>query len=171
MRRPKGSYTRHTTDWFIGRCAIAGVFFIPTNTNAGLVELYNNATDGSNLHVYRIWVWTAASGGYVVTRQTGTMGGTQVQTYPVVSQGAALWGLVNYGTTAGISYPPATPFALPGMVAGDNYAGSQDTFGADGPICVLQPGDSLRAYTPWASAISNGEIACTYYWAVMNDLG
>jgi len=170
-RRPKGSYTRPTTDFFIDRCVIAGVWFTPALTFGGSIELYNNAADGSNLHLYRLWTQNDAAGGYYVTRQTGTQGGTAVQTFPVISSGAALPGIVNYAAIAGTAYPLHGPFVLSGYMAMDNEAGSQDTFGADGPLCILVPGDSLRVIQPFGSAIDQGTVAATFYWAAIRDTG
>lgn len=171
-RRPKGSYVRHTTDWFIDRCAIGGLFYFPAHGEAGVLELFNNATDGSYLHIYRIWYENEANGQYYFTRQTGTQGGTPIPSYSVVSNLGAPWGLLNYTTIPGLAFPYPLPFVFPAYIAGANDAGSQDTFATDGPLCVLVPGDSLRLITPIASSgISSGEICATMYWAVMPEAG
>jgi len=169
-RKPKGSYTRHTTDWFIGRCAIGGVFFAAGVGNGAAVSLFNDATDGSNLHLYKLWVQNDAAGAYWVTRQTGALGGTTVTTYPVVSSGAALWGVISYAAVPQVIWSPG-PFAMPAYIGADNEAGSQDIFAAPGPICVLVPGDSLTVYNPAPGAISEGYLGVTFYWAVLPDLG
>lgn len=169
-RKPKGSYTRHTTDWFLSRCAIGGVFVNTGAGNGAAVELYNNAVDGSNLHIYKLWVGNDAAGAYWVTRQTGTMGGTACKTYPVVSSGAALPGLINYATVAQVVWGPGA-FAMPAFIGADNEAGSQDEFSVDGPFCVLVPGDSLTVYNPVGGALGQGILGVTFYWAALYDLG
>lgn len=169
-RTPKGAYVRPTTDWFLSRCAIAGVF---VNTGAGngvAVELFNNAQDGSNLHIYKLWVANDAAGAYWVTRQTGTQGGTAVKTYPVVSSGPTLPGLLNYATVAQVDWG-AAPFAMPAYIAADNEAGSLDSFGLPGPLCVLVPGDSLTVYNPVGGVFGDGIVGVTFYWAALSDLG
>jgi hypothetical protein len=170
-RKPKGSYSRQTTDFFIDQCMIGGVVFRPANGNSGVVELFNNAVDGSALHLYKLWVQNDASGLYWVTRQTGTQGGTPVQSYPVVSSGALLPGLINYASAAQVDWDTPAEFVQPAYIAGDNEAGSQDTFSAPGPICVLVPGDSLQVFSPSISAIAAGFCIVTFYWAVFRDLG
>jgi hypothetical protein len=170
-RKPKGSYSRPTTDFFIANCMIGGVVFIATTNNSAVIELYNNAQDGSALHLYKLWVQNDASGVYWVTRQTGTQGGTQVQAYPVISSGAALPGIINYATAAAVDWLAPPPFVQPAYIAGDNEAGSQDEYSAPGPICVLIPGDSLRVFSPSIGSASSGFAAVTFYWAAFRDLG
>jgi hypothetical protein len=170
-RRPKGSYSRPTTDFFLSQCMIGGVYYYPTNGSGGTIELYNNATDGSALHVYRIWSANDASGPYFITRQQGSMGGTPVPSYPVVSQGAPQPGLISYADSAApYTFPPYAT-AQPAFIATDNEAGTTDEWGADGPICVLMPGDSLRVINNLAGVGSAGFIAATFYWAALRDVG
>lgn len=171
-RKPKGSYSRPTTDFFIDHAMIGAVYFFPAHGLGGVVELFNNAQDGTSLHIYGLWIENEANGQYYYTRQTGTMGGTIVQSYPVVSSGAVLPGQINYGTQPGLAFPYPLPFVFPAYIVGTNDAGSQDTFQVPGPICVLVPGDSLRAIVPIASAgISSGAIGATFYWLALRDNG
>ena len=170
-RKPKGSYSRPTTDFFINQCMIGGVVYFAPNGSSAVVELYNNAQDGSALHLYKLWVANDASGAYWVTRQTGAQSGTQVQAYPVVSSGAALPGLINYTTGPVVDWITPSTFVMPAYLAGDNEAGSQDIFSAPGPICVLIPGDSLRVFSPSIGSASQGAAMVTFYWAAFRDLG
>ena len=96
-RQPKGTYTRPSTDFFAERCATGGVFWNANFNKSAVVELYNDATDGSYLHLYRLWVSVDAGGAYWVFRQDGTIGGTQVPTYPIISNAGALPGRISYG--------------------------------------------------------------------------
>lgn len=170
-RRPKGSYTRPTADFFLSQMMIGGVFFRPADGFSGVVELYNNATDGSALHVYKLWVGNDAGGAYWVTRQAGTQGGTAVTSYPVVSQGAPQPGLINYASAGQVNWDTPAQFVMPAYIGGDNEAGSLDDYSAPGPICVLMPGDSLQVFSPSISGISAGICAVTFYWAALRDVG
>src|ERR1700739_3036794 len=140
VRRPKGSYSRPTTDFFIERCMVGGFFHVPATGNSSIAELYNNATDGSSLHVYKIWTQNDAGGGYWITRQPGTIGGTSVPTYPVVTGYPTRPGLFSYADAAAVNWLQPGGFTMPAFIGGNNEAGSQDAFYAPGPICVLQPG-------------------------------
>ena len=151
---------------------IGGIYYFPPNGFSGIVELFNNATDGSALHLYKLWVETDAAGAYWVTRQAGSQGGTIVTSYPVVSQGATQPGQINYTTGGTIEWEqPITGFAMPAYIGATNEAGSQDTFSAGGPICVLMPGDSLRVFAPAVASNDSGSLGVTFLWAALRDVG
>jgi hypothetical protein len=171
LRKPKGTYTRPTTDFFPDRCSVGGVVFIATAGRSAVIELFNNATDGSYLHLYRLWISNDASGVYWVTRQTGSMGGTVVKSYPVITSVAALPGQISYGEDVAVDWLTPVPFVMPAFIGADNEAGSQDTFSAPGPICILGPGTSLRVFSPSIGPASSGAAMVTFYWAALHDMG
>jgi hypothetical protein len=150
---------------------IGGVYYNAPAGFSSQIELFNNATDGSALHVYRAWVATDASGLYWMTRQQGTLGGTPVPSYPIVSNAAALAGLINYANGPEFDWLIPGPLAVPGYIAADNEAGSLDKWDAPGPICILMPGYSLRVFLPCPHNTAEGIGAATFYWAVLHDPG
>ena len=170
-RQPKGTYTRPSTDFFAERCATGGVFYKSNLGKSAAVELYNDATDGSYLHVYRVWIQNDAGGGYWVFRQDGTMGGTSVPTYPIISNVGLLPGRISYADADNINWIAPTPFVLAGYFAGNNEAGTQDTYSAPGPVCILAPGASLRALAPAGGPTDFGIMAANFYWAALHDRG
>jgi hypothetical protein len=170
-RRPKGTYTRHTTDWLISQCMIGGTFYLSSTGVSAAIELYNNAADGSSLHVYKVWAGNGAQGPYYFTRQPGTMGGTTVPSYPVVSQSGPGPGVISYADAPAVPFPKNGPIAFPGYIVLQNYAGDTDIVSADGPICVLLPGDSLRGINIAASTAGGSYFAVTFYWAAIRDIG
>jgi hypothetical protein len=170
-RKPKGSYTRHTTDWFLDRCAIGGVFYNSTVGKMPAIDLFNNAQDGSNLHIYRLWVGNDAGFFYLVTRQSGSLNGTPVAPFPVIASGAALPGIISYADVPNFPSPIPAPYGVGAYIAANNEAGSLDPFEAGGPICVLIPGTSLRV--TWGSqAVGSGAaLGVTFYYAALADQG
>src|ERR1700681_1535021 len=129
-RKPSGVYVRQTPDWFLSRCAIGGVFYISTVGMMSGIDLFNNANDGSNLHIYRLWVQNDAEGFYNVTRQVGSLGGTPVDPSPISARGAPLPGIISYADIPNFPAPVNGPIAFPGYIAGANDAGTMDIFEA-----------------------------------------
>lgn len=174
-RKPKGSYVRETGDFYIDRAATVAGWFWPSTALATCIDLYNNAKDGSNLHVYRVWVGNDASGIYGMTRIEGHGANFLQNGVPVVITGPSLPGQCWYDTLppqyTGFFFPKDTPFS--DAFFADNEAGSQDTWQAPGPICVIPPGFSMRAYAMVGSGQSGGGgmMAVTFYYVVLPDRG
>jgi hypothetical protein len=170
-RRPKGSYVRPTADFFIDRCAIGGVFYQSTAGKVPAIELFNNATDGTQLHIYKLWIQNDGGYFYIVTRQTGTMGGTTVPVYPVIAYGGVPPGIISYADVDSFTYPIPAPFGVGAFIAGNNEAGTLDDFSAPGPICVLAPQTSLRVRWGEQGPSRPGNLAVTFYYAALPDQG
>lgn len=73
-RTPKGVYSRNTPDFFDYHGAFAGVSQLGSAANFTSVGLYNNATDGSYLHVYRVIISTVAGSNVIAQVKPGTFG-------------------------------------------------------------------------------------------------
>jgi hypothetical protein len=170
-RNPLGVYVRQTPDWFLKLCAIGGVAYISTVGKMSAIELYNDANQGTNLHVYRLWVGNDAGFIYTVTRQAGSLGGTQVPTNPVITGAPALPGIINYADVPNSPSNPPTPYAVPGYIVGCNDAGSLDIWEAGGPICVLTPGTSLRVTYANQSPTSFTVLTVSFFYAALADTG
>jgi len=174
QRRPKGSYTRPTSDFFIDRAATVGGWYSPTAVLEPVLDLYNNAQDGSNLHVYRVWVGNDAASIYGMTQIKGHGANLMQAAVPVVTGAPRLPGELYYdGITPSYTYigvPKDQPISDAFFM--DNEAGSQDAWQAAGPICVIQPGYALRVYPVISkSNAAGGFIAATFYYIALRDIG
>jgi hypothetical protein len=173
-RRPKGTYVRPTADWFTDRAATVGGAFDPNAVLATTLDLYNNATDGTNLHVYRLWGFNDAAGHYGVTTLKGHGANFMRNASPVIVGNPILPGQLYQDTIppqySGFLFPFDTPFS--DVLFADNEAGSQDTFAAPGPICVIPPGYSLRVYSLCGSGQTHGQMmTASFYFLALPDSG
>jgi hypothetical protein len=175
-RTPKGSYVRATGDFFIERCATVGGAYNPSAVGAAVLDLFNNAVDGSNLHVYRIFVGDDAAGWYGITTLSGHGANFMQNAVPVVTGAARLpgqlyWDVIppQYTATAG-ALPVNIPFS--DVLFMDNEAGSMDIWTGQGPISVIKPGYSLRVYALCSTTFTAGQmIVASFYYAALPDLG
>src|SRR5713226_5987207 len=103
-RRPKGQYVRGTGDWFFDRFMFGGAKQIATPAVYSLILLFNNATDGSFLHVIDLEAFAVGSMNWVVRSQiSGFLGTTDPTTYgPGAAFGQLLPGVIYTGTSATI---------------------------------------------------------------------
>jgi hypothetical protein len=173
-RRPKGSYSRPSPDFFIdSACTVGGVASAAAGTGA-VLDLYNNASDGSSLHVYNVWVGNDASELYGLTALHGHGGTWLANGVTVIVPGPAPWGQLYADTIA--AQWPGTFFPV-GTTIGDrlfmnNVAGSQDTWRTGGPICVLSPGYALRVYkSAGAGTTGTNPMAVSFYYLQIRDQG
>jgi hypothetical protein len=151
---------------------IGGCFYLSTSGLSPSIELFNNAHDGSALHLYRIISNAAGAGPYYITRQTGTQGGTIVPSYPVVSSGSQQPGQINYTDVASSTYPRVGPVGAAAMIVLQNYAADNDYVSTDGPFCVLVPGDSIRVVNPYQGTEPSSQyLSATFLWLAIRDLG
>jgi hypothetical protein len=170
-RRPKGSYVRPTGDFFIDRAATVGGFFVPSALLNTSLDLYNNATDGSNLHVYRLWVHNDAETLYFATRVKGHGATLMQNAVPVVVGAGALPGQLYYDTQPqlGATFPVDTPLS-DAYYFGDE-SGFQAGFAAPGPLAVILPGFSFRVQTALKAAITGNLLVATFYFVALPDTG
>jgi len=173
-RRPKGTYTRPTADFFIDvACTVGGVFAAAAGSGAAL-DLYNNAADGSSLHVYNVWVGNDAGQLYGVTAIHGHGANFLLNGATVVVPGPTPWGQLYYDTVAagfaGTFFPVGG--TLLDRLFGNNVAGTVDSWSTGGPICVLSPGYSLRVYESVGSAQTGiNPLAVSFYYLQIRDQG
>jgi hypothetical protein len=173
-RRPKGSYTRPTPDFFINSaCTVGGVTSAAAGTGAAL-DLYNNALDGSSLHVYTVWVGNDASELYGITALHGHGGTFLANGVSVIVPGPTPWGQLYVDTVpaqwSGTFYPAGT--SLSDRLYMNDVAGSQDRWHTGGPICVLSPGYALRVYGATGSGTTGtSPVAVSFYYLQIRDQG
>jgi hypothetical protein len=177
-RSPLGVYVRQTPDWFVSRGAIAGGFFVSSdNTTGASVDLFNNANDGSYLHVYRLWVHNDAEGMYAVQQLQGHGANLFGAAFPVTIGDPTPPGQLYYDeTNSGITpptddYPPDTPILNP-LMLGDE-SGFEFQAGLPGPLMVIPPGYSMRAQSlvQQGSAGRGGVMVASFYYAWLPDKG
>lgn len=174
-RTPKGNYVRSTGDFYINQAATVGGAYNPSASVAAVLDLYNNASDGSNLHVYRIFAGNDAAGWYGITELSGHGANLMCNAFPVVIGGPQLPGQLYYDTidpqfSGGPGFPTDTPFS--DVLFMDNEAGSMDIWSGPGPIKVIPPGYSLRVYGFTSSTFTAGqEMVASFYYVVLPDRG
>ncbi len=64
FRKPKGQYVRNTGDWFFERAMGGSVTTVASVGQLSTASLYNDATDGSILHVIALEVFCATASTY-----------------------------------------------------------------------------------------------------------
>lgn len=174
-RSPKGNTIRPVGDWYTDRAATVGGAYNPSASVAAVLDLYNNASDGSNLHVYKIFVGNDAAGWYGITQLSGHGGNHVADGFPVVIGGPQLPGQLYQDTispqwSGGPGFPVDTAFG--DVLFMDNEAGSMDVWSAPGPIKVIPLGYSLRVYAFTSSTFSAGQLmVASFYYLALPDRG
>lgn len=169
-RRPKGSYTRATPDFFSDRAATVGAFYWPSTVLSTTFDLFNNARDGSSLHLWAAFVGNDAAGLYSATQIKGHGGTLAANATAVITASAQLPGQLYIDTQAPqfstLPWDKDTIFANPWVL--DNEAGSLDDLHSGGPICIIQPGYSFRVFPLCSSAQTTAPVmAVTFYFLAL----
>lgn len=173
-RRPKGSYTRPTPDYFTDRAATVGGVFSSTAGHGAVLDLFNNATEGSNLHVYNVWVGNDAGQLYGMTTINGHGANFLSNGVTVIVPGPTPWGQLYYDTIgpiwSGTFFPVGGNFS--DRLYGNDVAGVVDQWNVPGPLCVLYPGYSLRVYEVAGSGeTGTNPFAVSFYYLQIPDAG
>jgi hypothetical protein len=173
-RRPKGTYVRPASDFFIHDTAMVGATYLSNAHLDAAIELFNNATDGSYLHVYKVMLGNDGQGWYLGSIYHGNLGSNATQPFSVVSNRARPWGMLYAGDLAPL-YPGSNPVSgsfFSGYLAGESFGGSSDQWMAPGPIAVLAPGYSLQYRSNIGTLSTGGGILdCTFYYMDVPDQG
>jgi len=152
FRRPKGSYVRQTPDWYIQEGSCVGGIITVVSPPVPSLDLFNNASDGTLLHVYQVIVGAQGYGPYALQTLQGHGANLITNAFPVVADDARPWGQLYWDSqTAAQTWVSGSP--ADGQNYGSNYAldatGSTiDSLQTTGPISVLPPGYSLRVWYP-----------------------
>jgi hypothetical protein len=156
-RQPHGQYVRTTPDWFIDNHMFGGSASFAAVGKFSSVSLYNDATDGSTLHVYGLLSFTTTAA--TVIQVIVTLG-----TYGPAPQGVTQNVVPYRGLLAGSIYVNQvvdqnqnnTPWAFPTM-------NSAAPWPYDFPVAILPPGYSLVCEGQKIDA----DVWAYFHWLVM----
>lgn len=177
-RTPKGSYVRPTADFYIDRAASAGALVSVVQTNiVPCIDLYNNATDGSYLHVYGVNMSTGGAGPAALRRLSGHGANLLGGNTPVIITAGALPGVLYWDKTAATVIWPSGVAPDGGTDVAPYYfndlTSAVDYFNFGGPLCVIPPGYSLRALITvgFTTGTTTYVLAASFYWCAIPDRG
>lgn len=170
-RRPKGSYVRNTADWYIQQSACVGGYYNDRTHHGVIFDLYNNAQDGSSLHLYEMWLSSDGQDNSPVYPVSGHAATLLSNSFPIVIGHGGLPGQLYYDLIPAITIPLNTASAGAYIVA--DVSALWLPMQAPGPLQVIPPGYSLRFRVDWNDAIASGGsiISASYYWTVIRDQG
>lgn len=156
-RRPHGQYTRETADWFVDRRMAGSAYSPPVVGKYGSVILYNDATDGSILHVVALNLCTFVAASIVnVAFHQGAIGTLQPNAVvPIGPHFLQLPGKIY------LSSDPAT-FQLPAVaiLGGTN---NPQFWPHNFPLAYLNPGYALLCQTN----LANCDFQAIFHWLAM----
>lgn len=173
QQRPKGTKTRQPADWnVLATCSVGGYFRPSDHTKTPAFDLFNEARDGSCLWVYNIFVNNDGEGLYHATQITGHGANGPVQGIPIVTGVAPVYGQLFQDVVSGF-IPPAN-FPLDTLLTASYYfdeaADAANNWAAQGPLCVVTPGNSFRVVSDVAEGVgqpSGGMLIVSFYYTVM----
>ena len=167
-RKPVGTQTRPTADWFAGETATCGGLARAAAATGIQISLFNDAPAGQYLWVWEVDVYNDAEGPYRLDEFEGS-GSTFLQqgVYVMAGRGGA-FGQTYVDNAAFIAsiVPNGTSYAS-AMYAGDE-AGTDTCFRAPGPRKVLPPGYSWAVINEWGAGAGNGAtLGVTFYYSIL----
>lgn len=152
IRQPKGSYTRSTPDWFAKDFAWCPLHAAGDATHFGVGAFYNDTTSGNSLHIYGINFafgpapvgTTSVMPGFLnLVFQVGVP--QTISLFNFYAQGSSVY--LNQGAQDGQTYNSSLISVLVninGIICPPTgMIGSYD-----GPLYVLQPGNTIYFFTP-----------------------
>lgn len=162
-RRPKGTYTRPTPDWFTDALAYGGAFY-PDPGGAfqsfSTFSLFNNDNQGRFYQVYFFSAfWNGAS---IILGDIfpGTFGTLAANCQPVNPQVGDFSGQIYLKSTV-VGGSPANPdITKPSFFFGLGFASAGIGYGA--PLAIVPVGSSLRLSNDFVSAESGLTFWYTY---------
>lgn len=171
-RQPRGAYVRTTPDRFLARTAIGSMFRASTLGTVPAIGLFNNAVDGSSLHIYALWTFGDAEGPQLWNIQ-GSATGTLFGPCTAIITGAAgppgqLWFEDRPGVS-GSPLPVDTNYG--GYITAGDESGAMSSFTPNGPLCVLKPGYALYCSQFYSYPPDPQQLAVTFYYVWLQDLG
>jgi hypothetical protein len=171
-RKPKGSYSRNTPDWFVDNaCVVAGAF---SNVGTGDVafDLFNNSNVGEYLHVYRLYVFNDAQGEWGWDAINGHAGTFVTNGFAVLDSGRQMPGALYQSVQTSL-FSTDTPFPPTAQGArgwvGDE-TGTLPDIGFDAPIQIISPGNSMRVRTRISSFFGSLGLSATFFYVVQRSI-
>src|SRR5215472_3253738 len=102
FRRPKGSYVRPSADFYILDSSSVGGIITVVSPPVPSLDLFNNATDGTLLHVYEVIVGAQGYGPYAIVPIKGHGANFIVSATPVVADEAQPWGQLYWDSQTAV---------------------------------------------------------------------
>jgi hypothetical protein len=166
-RKPVGTQTRPTADWFAGVSGTAGAYAQGPAASGVEISLFNSADAGQYVYVNWITVYNDAEAPYRGTTRQGAQGSGLSGVSPVVAGNPLpnvqlLWQPVPQTT----DQPIDTAFGDE-LYFGDE-AGTTTCFRSPGPVKVLPPQWSLAIVNEMGGGPANGAILCvTFHFTIL----
>lgn len=153
-RRPKGSYTRPTPDFFVDQLAYSSGQVNGGGGGAGVsVSLFNNDPQSRHFHLYGLWPNDSNFQQLYAAVYAGPFGTEYDHAYPVITDNPQPPGLI---------YTGGTPAGLNLVNQPLTWQGDQPTAPilSQWPISVIPPGYSFIVYNGFASAA----LIVSFWW-------
>lgn len=166
-RKPVGTNTRPTADWFAGSSASAGALAEGDAAGGVKVSLYNNADAGNYLWIWWFSVFNDAEAPYRSNTTEG-VSGTPLGNAKAVTAGNPQ----PFGQTYWEKIPQI-PFIINGTAFADDMyfgdeAGTDTCYRSPGPVAVLPPGFAHNVVNEMGGGPADGAIlAVTWYFSVL----
>jgi len=176
FRTPKGSYVRQTPDWYIHDGSSIGGIVTVVSPPVPSLDLFNNATDGTLLHVYQVIVGAQGYGPYALMTLKGHGANFITGAFPVVADDALPWGQLYWDSQTAVqtwvSGTPANGSNYGSAYALDATGSTIDSLQTPGPISVLPPGYSLRVWYPINFGTGTiGTLSASFRYVEIQDRG
>jgi len=145
-RRPKGTYTRNTPDWFGDDwCSIGfAIGFLNNDFNTQTWTVYNNDLLGRSIYIYGVSLVVEQGGGLWVVSQPGVVNGDEVASGVYLNTSRA--------TAPGLLYFHNFPFNLTNPLLNDDIVNPSGCVGFYTPSNNLSP--NVQYVVPANNAIS-----------------
>ena len=156
-RIPHGQYNRGTADWFVFNRMAGGNSQVAVAAAYSFVLLYNDASDGSMLHVIGAAAQTTTATNHISAFfHQGTMGSSFPNTtVRIVPNMGLLAGVLYVGSMGGfVQDVPLWDFGIPGNDTPWPY---------EWPICILPPGYGCL----FMGNVVNANVFLSVHWLVM----
>lgn len=167
-RKPVGTNTRPTADWFAGKTAQAGGIARGSAASGVQISLYNDADQGNYLWVWEIDVGNDASSFYRIDEFQGDQGALLTQGVYVMAGLGAAFGHTSFMDVPAKPFPIPNGYSAPTACGADNEAGTTDMWRGPGPRKVLPPGYSVAVINEYGSGVGNGAfLAVCFYYTIL----
>ena len=166
-RKPVGTQTRPTADWFTGSTASVGAYASGPAASGVEISLFNNAQAGDYLYVWWISIYNDAENPYFMEAFKGARGTLLQSAVPVVAGNAQPYGQIYWQPVASVPSQPANTGISSDMYGGDE-AGTNTCYRSPGPLKVLPPGFGFAVINNMGGGVLFGAILCvTFYFSVL----
>lgn len=166
-RKPVGTNSRPTADWFAGETATAGGLARAAAATGVQISLYNDAPAGQYLWIWEVDVYNDAEGPYRLDEFEGDDGTLLQQGVYVMAGRGAAFGHTSYASVAALGggLGPPNSSAYPSAFYAGDEAGTDTCYRGQGPRKVLPPGYSWAVINEWGAGAGNGATlgVCFYY--------